>query len=417
MGSAPYGLSVHNFISSVGADAGFASIIGLAILVLLYFAHARETSALREQAAMLADRLQDAEARLAEAARSGMPIVVSRRTAAEVGAPSPAASPGAPATAAAGPASAVAVAAPPGAPAGVGAPALAAATRFVPLLATAGTPAAASPAEASPAQAAPAPAPPAQPAPAQAASAPVPAPATAAAAMSASAPFSAPAAAPPPPSQPSPSTPGAGAANGAGQTQPRPMPAAATRAASAPAPTSRGGERRPYPPLTPPTRERSSTGRVVAALIGILVLGGAVAALLVATSGNGTQNKLASTPTTNAPSSSHHGTASFNPAKVTVAVLNGTAVNRLAARVSQRLTSDGYKPGHVTDASDQTMTSTAVAYLSGDRTDAMHVATSLRLPASSVKPIDPSTLSVACGGSSTCAANVVVTVGADLANS
>ena len=50
MASAPYALSIHNFISSVGADAGFASIIGLAILVLLYFAHARETSALREQA-------------------------------------------------------------------------------------------------------------------------------------------------------------------------------------------------------------------------------------------------------------------------------------------------------------------------------------------------------------------------------
>ena len=50
MGLAPYALSVHHFISSVGADAGFASIIGLAVLVLLYFAQARETSSLRDQA-------------------------------------------------------------------------------------------------------------------------------------------------------------------------------------------------------------------------------------------------------------------------------------------------------------------------------------------------------------------------------
>ena len=70
----PLALSVHNFISSVGADAGFASIIGLAILVLLYFAHARETSALREQAAELATRLQDAEARLYQATRAGAAV-------------------------------------------------------------------------------------------------------------------------------------------------------------------------------------------------------------------------------------------------------------------------------------------------------------------------------------------------------
>ncbi len=43
-------ISVHHFINSVGADAGFAAIIGLAILVLLYFAQARETAKLREHA-------------------------------------------------------------------------------------------------------------------------------------------------------------------------------------------------------------------------------------------------------------------------------------------------------------------------------------------------------------------------------
>ena len=34
MGSLPFALSIHNFINSVGADAGFAAIIGLALLIL-----------------------------------------------------------------------------------------------------------------------------------------------------------------------------------------------------------------------------------------------------------------------------------------------------------------------------------------------------------------------------------------------
>src|SRR2546421_9663906 len=70
MASMPLALSVHNFISSVGADAGFAALIGLAILVLLYFAHARETANLREQAALLTQRLQQAEARVAQLSRA-----------------------------------------------------------------------------------------------------------------------------------------------------------------------------------------------------------------------------------------------------------------------------------------------------------------------------------------------------------
>src|ERR1700756_3642579 len=84
MGSMPLAFSVHNFISSVGADAGFAAIIGLAVLVLLYFAHARETANLRDEAAILAERLQQAEARAAELSRSSA-----------VSAPAPAAVPAA----------------------------------------------------------------------------------------------------------------------------------------------------------------------------------------------------------------------------------------------------------------------------------------------------------------------------------
>src|SRR5947199_9732833 len=66
MGSPPLAFSVHNFISSVGADAGFAAIIGLAILILLYFAQARETASLREHSEEAAARIHQLEARLAQ---------------------------------------------------------------------------------------------------------------------------------------------------------------------------------------------------------------------------------------------------------------------------------------------------------------------------------------------------------------
>ena len=73
MGPIPFAFSVSHFINSVGADAGFASIIGLAILVLLYFAQARETSSLREQAYEAAQRVQQLEARLSQLGRQAAP--------------------------------------------------------------------------------------------------------------------------------------------------------------------------------------------------------------------------------------------------------------------------------------------------------------------------------------------------------
>src|SRR5437588_9790680 len=69
----PFAFSVHHFISSVGADAGFAAIIGLAILVLLYFAQARETASLREQAYEAAQRIQQLENRIVQLGRQTAP--------------------------------------------------------------------------------------------------------------------------------------------------------------------------------------------------------------------------------------------------------------------------------------------------------------------------------------------------------
>jgi hypothetical protein len=58
-----------------------------------------------------------------------------------------------------------------------------------------------------------------------------------------------------------------------------------------------------------------------------------------------------------------------------------------------------------------------VAYLPGpkNRADALHVATALNLRPTAVQPIDQGTRQVACPAPGACTANVVVTVGADLA--
>jgi hypothetical protein len=98
-----------------------------------------------------------------------------------------------------------------------------------------------------------------------------------------------------------------------------------------------------------------------------------------------------------------------------VAVLNGTSTNNLAHTVGSRLVADGYKQGTLATASDQTLTRTVVAYLPGHRDDAVHVATSLKLGPSSVVPVDSSTQAIACPAPNPCRAQVIVTVGSDLA--
>src|SRR5438309_7729390 len=89
MGHLPYAFSVHHFISTVGADAGFASILGLAILVLLFFAQARETTSLRDELAEAGERVQGLEARLAQLTRgnaAGSPAASAAAAAASPGA-------------------------------------------------------------------------------------------------------------------------------------------------------------------------------------------------------------------------------------------------------------------------------------------------------------------------------------------
>ncbi len=403
MGLVPFAFSVHQIVSSVGADVGFAAILGLAILVLLYFAQARETATLREQAYEAAQRVEQLEARVAQ---------VARRQPAP--APSPA-SPGAPAgaigasrivpvpAAVGAPARAVA----PAAPAGVGAPALAAATRLIP---------SAVPASAQGSTVAP----PAPPGPAvepddPAEQAPVPAAGAGAGAQVPSAtpiPRVAPNAAVAAPA----TFAGTGTGNGSPRSDAAMAGGVAARAVGRP--QARAIPRTPprRPPLGAEEPVRRSRVRLAAALlVGAAAAAAVVFVLVQLTSpGNNPSASAGGRTSTAAAHGTKPGTA-FDPSKVTVAVLNGTSTLLLAGRVASRLKVIGYKQGTVTNAATQTYISSVVAFMRGHRPDALAVARSLKLKPSAVQPIDSTTQAVACPAAP-CSATVVVVAGTDLAS-
>lgn len=395
MHTIPFALSVHHFISSVGADAGFAAFIAVALLVLLYFSQARETATLRRRADEAGQRVQELENELAGLADqvAALPAEISVRA---VGARSTPAYAGAPAPVPAGVAGAAANL-PPAAPAGVGAPALAAATRLIP-----------------------------DPVFAQPAASPVglvsgttdeataaePAPVPVGGNGSSHRPVAASAA-----------------------TMQRTVGARAggnSRSAGGP---PRGGQGRPTGapsrPAGPPrgvmaTRQaprRTRLGTVLAVLAGLLAVGAVVAGVLVIRNINNGSSQSSSSAAAAAArrAAESRRTASVtavNPATVTVAVLNGTSTNGLAGDVSNKLHGDGYQKGYVGNfTANQTQTSTAVLYMRGYKRNATSVATALKLRPASVQPIDPSTQQLACPSTSgPCKSSVVVTVGSDLAN-
>jgi hypothetical protein len=398
-------------LNSTGADAGFAAIVGLAILVLLFFAQSRETATLREHVARAGEQIESLEARLQAVARAQAAAVQAAAAqqqptrppfptrplgsaAASLRPPSRVAAPWTPALG--GPLPGL----PPAAPAGVGAPALSAATRLIP---------------ASPPPAAPLGAPLAD------AGTAIVAPAAATIAGN-----------------------GDGAARGSRPPGPPPVAAVAAGAAlagaaSSPAdpalasppprvsirrsaPAAPAGPRRPAPHLSESRRapaKRSVGARLAPWLIGLAALGVGVAAILVATSGSGstgttTAAQGARTSATAKRRKDHVKTAAISPANVTVAVLNGTDIAKLAESTGQRLSTMGYREGTIHNAPTQTHATTIVAYLPGRQSEALQVAKALSLGSPSVQAIDPATLTVACP-SGPCAADVVVTIGQDLA--
>ncbi len=396
MQAIPFALSVHHFISSVGADAGFAAFIAVALLVLLYFSQARETSNLRRRADEAGQRIEELEGELYALSEqvSALPAEISVRAAG----PRVAAAAGyAPAPA---PAGVDGFTMPPAAPAGVGAPSLAAATRLIPD--------------------------PTVPA-GERESAPVglvdrpddqateahPAPAGFV---------------------------GGNGGNGGNGSSNRPVaaPAALMQRTAPPrsggpsrpgGPPPRGGQGRPGgaqgrpggPPRTAiagrPQQSRTGPGRVLTVLAVLLLVGAVVAGVIVIRNVNHSSKSKTTVSTARSTLANGRTTpvVAVNPAKVLVTVLNGTDQSGLAARVSNQLVSAGYKKGAVTNAADQTHTTTLVQYLPREKPDGEAVARSLKLAVSSVQPIDSATQRLACSASPLgCSSPVIVTVGNNL---
>ena len=394
----PFGLSVHHFISSVGADAGFAALIAVALLVLLFFSQARETHTLRTRADEASLRIQELEAELANMADqvAALPAEISVRAASpRAAAAYGAVQPGVPVAAGAQTATSL----PPSAPAGVGAPALAAATRLIP-----------DPDYAPPAY---------QPATAAGNGNGSSRPVVAASAATAERPVQARAASAPPPvaapvrvgagGGPGVRGPGAGPARPGGPGQGRPPGAGQPRYA--------GPSRPSGVPLRPPAR-RSASRIVFGVLLGVAALAAVAVGVIVITGGGKTASSASrsASSTTLASHRTRPGVV-VRPSTVTVSVLNGTDMQGLAGHVAQQLTGVGYREGSKpTNASDQTQTRTVVAYMTpADRADALAVAHTLKLRPASVQPIDANTKAIACPPSQACTSTVVVIVGKDLA--
>ncbi len=394
-------LSVHHFVSSVGADAGFAALIAVAILVLLYFAQARETATLRTRAEEADFRAQALEVRVADLTDqlAALPAEISVRAAtprvatAYRGGQGQFA--GVPAAVPAGVAAAGDTL-PPAAPAGVAAPALAAATRLIP------DPIRAEPEYAPAATAA-------------RSSNGSPGPAVAASAATIDRPVQAPRAGAPRPVA-------APARTGGGSGRPPGAPSGRLPAAGQPRPGGAqarpGGPVRPGAPMRPGARR--SRGRLV---LGALVAGVAVAAVvagvIILTGGGSKQSTSTSSKasaSTGVTSRAVSAPTVVVPSTVTVSVLNGTDMQGLASEVSQKLSSHGYRKGAVTNASDQTRTTTVIQYAPHDKRDALAVAAALKLPQSDVQPLDSATQKIACSASAVgCSSPVYVTVGHNLA--
>jgi outer membrane biosynthesis protein TonB len=386
-------------IQDVGAYAGFAAVVGLAVLSALYFSQARDLRRLREWAGRAPERAAEQgvtapEQAAQEASRPTPTGAVRPIPAAKPAEAKPGAAPGKPAPAAT----------PAGKPVGdKPAPAGAPPVPATPAAATAAKPAAAGAATADG---------PAAPAPTG------PGPAT-------------PAAKPGGPKEPGTAEPDADKQPDKPDTAEEPSAPAKPAAPPVPAPAARPKPppvlpARPAPPVRSPAaaastaqstavlpasargRDRGRRGvdsgnglsaRYIALIVaGVIVVGGGVVFGISQLGGD----DEASSP---AESGQDAAQAPINPSTVTVSVLNGTTVPGLAAQIGDEVESAGFQRGNVANALDQQRTTSVVLYAEGADREARLVAR--RLGINAIEPVDPD--SQALGGN----ASVIVVVGAD----
>jgi hypothetical protein len=173
---------------------------------------------------------------------------------------------------------------------------------------------------------------------------------------------------------------------------PRPRTPASTRAG--------GGDRRGGGP-----RIRLIVGGVV----GVLVVGVVLVLLL----GGGSDkppagNRLQGATPPPAASKPPSAATKVDRKATQVAVLNGTTQTGLARNVGKTIQDDGFTLLKVGDNADQQIASTTISYADGKEAAARAVAQIMEVPVSAVQPIDPNTKAVVDA-----AADVVVIVGND----
>jgi hypothetical protein len=415
--------SADRVVEQVGSYAGYASIIGLGILALLYFTQAREVKRLREWAGRAPERAAELEERVQADAQ--------KRIVAQPIAPTSAA--GQQAAEARAQAATAAVyasvgAQPPGAPPPPGqlarpAPPAAPAPGAVPPVPGAAAPPAPGTVPA------PGTLPPgAAPAPAAAAATQAPAPSSTGRPIVTATPVPAPA---PLPAATSPAATAAArvaaasrtiAAPGNGSTTQETTESAAARPEPLPAPPA------PPPGLISDADAGDAGGGLSRARVG-MIIGGAIAVIAIAVvltvvlAGSDEnpppENNFGNTPSVEgAPSasgapdggsragSSSSSLTSAERRATDVAVLNGTTQTGLARAVANRIQEDGFTIGGVATNANQSVPTTIVSYTGDHRQAALEIAKIIGIDSGSVQAADANAAAAASG-------DVLVTVGSD----
>lgn len=176
------------------------------------------------------------------------------------------------------------------------------------------------------------------------------------------------------------------------------------------APAGRGDRTAVLPPYAdsrPQADGRGSPGRrsrrplaiAAAALVALALAAGAVTQL------TGGDDSTGGGLTTSEPGDDGAAGGGVDPSSVTVAVLNGTLVPGLAATLGDQLDNQGFRLGTVTNNFDQARAESVVLYAPGAEREAQAVGR--RLDISQREPVDPSSQSLAGD------ASVIVVAGAD----
>jgi hypothetical protein len=396
--------SANDVVEQVGSYAGYASIVGLGVLALLYFTQAREVKRLREWAGRAPERAAELEERVKSDAQKRVvaqpiaPTSAAAQQAAEAraqaataavyasigaqppGAPPP---PGQLARPAAPNPAAPAPGAVPAAPAGVTNPGLPPAPGTLPVAPAAATPAA--PTDRPMVTATP------TPAPSPAATVTPPA-ATAAARVAA-----------------------------ASRTLPA-HPNGATSQDTAESAAARPSPLPPPPPSPFSANEDDGGGLGLSATRVGMIVGGAVATILVAAvlmvtvagdeKSPPPENNFGNIPSVadppDGPGTSPSSTALTRAERraTDVAVLNGTTQTGLARAVANKFQEDGFTIADVDTNPDQSVATTLVSYNGNNREAALAVAKIIGIDSAAVQPADANAAVAASG-------DVLVVVGSD----